>query len=191
MVDAALNIAAEQVIEYSAYGALLQRDGNRGPTAAPQNLYRTNEIDEFGRADCWVAVAVATDEQWAGLRDALGQPAWAMADELAHGGGPARPPRPDRRALCPIGARTRTGDEIVDALWDDGVPVGEGHAATPADRVPQLAARGFFEDVEHPVNRARRTAPCRSDSRGARAGAPHARAAARPAQPRGAAPNSG
>ena len=39
MVDAALNIAAEQVIEYSAYGALLERAGNRGPTAAPQNLY--------------------------------------------------------------------------------------------------------------------------------------------------------
>ena len=73
MVDAALNVAAEQVIEYSAYGALLQRDGNRGPTAAPQNLYRTNEIDEFGRADCWVAVAVATDEQWAGLCDAVGR----------------------------------------------------------------------------------------------------------------------
>ena len=30
MIDAALNIAAEQVIEYSAYGALLQRAGNRG-----------------------------------------------------------------------------------------------------------------------------------------------------------------
>ncbi len=42
MVDAALNVAAEQVIEYSAYGNLLQRDGNRGPTAAPQNLYRTS-----------------------------------------------------------------------------------------------------------------------------------------------------
>ena len=59
MVDAALNIAAEQVIEYTAYGAVLQRAGNRGPTAAPQNLYRTGEIDEFGRDDSWVAIAVA------------------------------------------------------------------------------------------------------------------------------------
>ncbi|HUM00577.1 MAG TPA: CoA transferase, partial [Mycobacterium sp.] len=41
MVDAAINIAAEQVIEYTAYGALLQRAGNRGPAAAPQNLYHT------------------------------------------------------------------------------------------------------------------------------------------------------
>jgi len=64
MVDAALSISAEQVIEYSAYGALLERAGNRGPTAAPQNLYRAADIDEFGRLDCWVAIAVATDEQW-------------------------------------------------------------------------------------------------------------------------------
>src|SRR5260370_9568463 len=83
MVDAALNVAAEQVIEHSAYGALLQRDGNRGPTAAPQNLYRTNEVNEFGRRDCWVAVAVATDKQWAGLRDALGRPEWASDPALA------------------------------------------------------------------------------------------------------------
>ena len=78
MVDAALNVAAEQVIEHSAYGNLLQRQGNRGPTAAPQNLYRTSELDEFGRPDDWVAIAVATDEQWANLVAALGNPDWAI-----------------------------------------------------------------------------------------------------------------
>ena len=83
MVDAAINIAAEQVIEFSAYGALLERAGNRGPTAAPQNLYRTNEIDEFGRLDCWVALAVATDEQWLALREAIGRPNWAMDPSLS------------------------------------------------------------------------------------------------------------
>ena len=51
MVDAALNVAAEQVIEYSAYGVLLQRDGNRGPTAAPQNLYRTSETRRVRQPD--------------------------------------------------------------------------------------------------------------------------------------------
>ena len=64
MVDAALNIAAEQPIEFSAYGALLERAGNRGPTAAPQNLYKVAGPDERGRDDGWVAIAVATDEQW-------------------------------------------------------------------------------------------------------------------------------
>ncbi len=31
MVDAALNVAAEQLVEHSAYGALLERDGNEDP----------------------------------------------------------------------------------------------------------------------------------------------------------------
>ena len=64
MVDAALNIAAEQVIEHSAYGALLTRTGNRGPCAAPQNLYQAAAPPE-GRDDVWVAIAVADDDQWA------------------------------------------------------------------------------------------------------------------------------
>jgi crotonobetainyl-CoA:carnitine CoA-transferase CaiB-like acyl-CoA transferase len=64
MVDAALSISAEQIIEYTAYGAVLQRAGNRGPTAAPQNLYRSADIDEFGRLDSWIAIAVETDDQW-------------------------------------------------------------------------------------------------------------------------------
>ena len=42
MVGAALNIAAEQVVEYSAYGKLLMRSGNRNPLAAPQGLYRSS-----------------------------------------------------------------------------------------------------------------------------------------------------
>jgi crotonobetainyl-CoA:carnitine CoA-transferase CaiB-like acyl-CoA transferase len=151
MVDAALNVAAEQVIEYSAYGALLQRSGNRGPTAAPQNLYRTNEIDEFGRRDCWVAVAVATDCQWAGLCDALGRPDWATDPTLTTADGRRR--HHDRidehlNAWC----ETRTGDEIVAAMWSHGVPVAKVMQPHRQSELPQLAARGFFEDVDHPVN---------------------------------------
>src|SRR6185295_9622693 len=112
MVDAAINVAAEQVIEYSAYGALLERDGNRGPTAAPQNLYRTDEIDEFGRLDCWVAVAVATDEQWVGLCSAVGRPDWATDPALSSAAGRrARHDAIDEHlaAWC----EGRTGDDIV------------------------------------------------------------------------------
>ncbi len=149
MVDAAINVAAEQVIEYSANGALLQRAGNRGPTAAPQNLYRTSEIDEFGRADCWVAVAVSTDDQWEGLRAALGQPEWAATYLTVQ----ARRVHHDvidehLAAWC----ATRTGDEIVETLWRHGVPVGKVMQPHRQTELTQLAARGFFEDVGHPVN---------------------------------------
>jgi crotonobetainyl-CoA:carnitine CoA-transferase CaiB-like acyl-CoA transferase len=151
MVDAAINVAAEQVIEYSAYGALLERDGNRGPTAAPQNLYRTNEIDEFGRGDCWVAVAVTTGEQWVGLCDAVERSDWAADPELSTAGGRrARHDSIDEHIAAWCGCRT--GDDIVDTLWKHGVPVAKVMQPHRQTEIPQLAARGFFEDVGHPVN---------------------------------------
>jgi crotonobetainyl-CoA:carnitine CoA-transferase CaiB-like acyl-CoA transferase len=150
MVDAALNVAAEQVIEHSAYGALLIRQGNRGPVAAPQNLYRAAGPDENGRDDSLVAVAVATDDQWLALRKAMSEPDWAQDPAFATAAG--------RRAghdhiddhlgeWC----RQRTADEIVDALWPAGVPVGKVMQPHHQPTLEQLAARRFFEELEHPV----------------------------------------
>jgi crotonobetainyl-CoA:carnitine CoA-transferase CaiB-like acyl-CoA transferase len=151
MVDAALSISAEQVIEYSAYGALLERDGNRGPTAAPQNLYRTADIDEFGRLDSWVAIAVATDAQWESLRDALGSPSWATDPALsAAAGRRAHHDLIDERlaAWC----EHRSADDVVTALWDAGVPVAKVMQPHRQTELDQLAFRGFFEELDHPVN---------------------------------------
>jgi crotonobetainyl-CoA:carnitine CoA-transferase CaiB-like acyl-CoA transferase len=151
MVDAALNIAAEQVIEHSAYGALLQRAGNRGPMAAPQNIYRCAGLDEFGREDCWVAIAVATDGQWEALREAIGRPEWAMAGLLADvAGRRANHDAIDERlaAWC----LPRTGDDIVETLWAAGVPVAKVMQPHRQAELPQLIHRQFFEQVGHPVN---------------------------------------
>ncbi len=151
MVDAALNIAAEQIIEFSAYGAVLQRAGNRGPAASPQNLYRSNDIDEFGRDDSWVAVAVETDEQWRALCAALGDPQWAADPALATmSGRRAREDFVDEQlsAWC----RERSGDEIVAALWPAGVPVAKVMQPHRQTELEQLVARGFFEVLEHSVN---------------------------------------
>ena len=151
MVDAALNIAAEQVIEHSAYGALLQRAGNHGPTAAPQNLYRCRDVDEFGREDCWVAIAVATDEQWVSLVGAIGWPAWATVAELGDAEGRrARHDTIDEHlaAWClPL-----SGDEIVETLWAAEVPVAKVMQPHRQGELPQLQHRHFFEQVGHPVN---------------------------------------
>lgn len=151
MVDAALNVTAEQVIEYSAYGALLERDGNRGPLAAPQNLYRTSEIDEFGRLDCWVAIAVASDAQWAGLSAALDRPAWSVDPAMSTAEGRRLHHDTIDEHLAQW-CEQRTGDHIVDVLWRHGVPVAKVMQPHRQPELPQLDARGFFEDVDHPVN---------------------------------------
>jgi crotonobetainyl-CoA:carnitine CoA-transferase CaiB-like acyl-CoA transferase len=150
MVEAAISIAAAQPIEYSAFGTVLRRDGNRGPLAAPQNLYLSGGTDEFGRVDAWVAVAVATDEQWAALAGALGHPAWAEDPELSTAEG-RRARHDDIDEHLGAWCATRTPDEIVESLWEAGVPVAKVLQPHRQAELPPLQARGFFEVTEHPV----------------------------------------
>jgi crotonobetainyl-CoA:carnitine CoA-transferase CaiB-like acyl-CoA transferase len=150
MVDAALSVTAEQVLEHSVHGVRLERDGNRGPAAAPQNLYACADVDEYGREPNRVALAVATDEQWEALVVAMGSPAWALDPDLGTAAG--------RRAAHAsidehLGAwfATRDADAAVTSLWDAGVPVA---LVRQPHRQPELApmqARGFFEELDHPV----------------------------------------
>lgn len=130
---------------------MLQRDGNRGPTAAPQNLYRSADVDEFDRADCWVAIAVATDSQWEALRDAIGRPGWAMDPLLSDATG-----RRVRHDLIDEHLASwclpQSSDSIVETLWTAGVPVAKVMQPHRQGELPQLGHRRFFEHVAHPVN---------------------------------------
>ena len=150
MVDAALNVAAEQVIEHDAYGALLERTGNRGPCAAPQNLYQASGPDDSGRDDSWVAIAVATDEQWEALRRVLDDPPWAADPALATPSGRVQAHAAIDEGLA-AWCRARSADEIVQRLWDAGVPVGKVMQPHRQPDLEQLAHRRFFEELEHPV----------------------------------------
>jgi crotonobetainyl-CoA:carnitine CoA-transferase CaiB-like acyl-CoA transferase len=150
MVDAAANIAAEQPIEFSAYGALLSRSGNRGPLAAPQGLYQVAGPDEWGRDESWVAIAVAGDDQWVALRGALGEPAWAADPALATAAG--RRHEHDRiDASLQEWCRSRSADDVVDRLWSAGVPVAKVMQPHRQPELPQLEFRRFFEEVDHPA----------------------------------------
>ena len=52
LIEPALNLSAEAVIEASAYGVVLERIGNRSRTAAPQNIYPARGDDQ------WLALSV-------------------------------------------------------------------------------------------------------------------------------------
>jgi crotonobetainyl-CoA:carnitine CoA-transferase CaiB-like acyl-CoA transferase len=138
------------VIEHSAYGALLERAGNRGPCAAPQNVYQAAGPDDDGRDDSWVAIAVANDEQWAAMCKALGEPAWAADDALATAAGRRRDHDQIDAELAEW-CRARSADDIVSSLWDVGVPVGKVMQPHRQPDLPQLASRAFFEEMDHPV----------------------------------------
>jgi crotonobetainyl-CoA:carnitine CoA-transferase CaiB-like acyl-CoA transferase len=144
MVEAALNVAADQVLEWQAYGRLLGRDGNRGPEAAPQNVYACRGVER------WLAVAVVTDAHWRALVDLLGRPAWAATPSLASAAGRrAAHDRVDEELgrWCAEGDR----DELVAALLACGIPAAPVLHPREVVHNPQLRARGFFEAVAHPV----------------------------------------
>ena len=150
MVDAALAITAEQVLAYSAYGAHLTRGGNRGPAAAPQNLYDCNGVDEYGREPARVAIAVTTDEQWNALRKALDDPGWARDPDLGtHAGRVAAHDLIDRHLQ--LWCAERSVGEVVDALSTAGVPVAEVRQPHRQPELDPMIERGFFEEVDHPA----------------------------------------
>jgi len=154
MVKAALNIAAEVVLEQQAYGVALERDGNRGPVSAPQGVYRClDDVDGLAdpdRGERWLCVAVATDDQWAALRTALGEPAWAAAPALATAAG-RRAAHDAIDAELASWAASKRVDDAVATLWDAGVPASPVFAGRRNDTLPQPVARGFFEVTQHPV----------------------------------------
>lgn len=155
MVGGALNVAAEQVIEFSAYGRLLQRDGNRSPWAAPQGSYRCADRDAEGDQDTWVVVAVESDEQWAALVTALGSPGWATRAGLDAAEG-RRAAHDDLDAGLADWCAERTADEVVETLWPAGVPAARVLFAHEHAGLEQFAHRGFIETLQHPVTGAHR-----------------------------------
>ncbi|MGV0048123.1 CoA transferase [Mycobacterium colombiense] len=137
MVEAALNVAAEMLVEYSRNGIAMRRNGNRGQGASPQGVYRCRGHDE------WVALAVMDATGRASLAGLLGQPGleepdWAQrADDI------------DK--LITAWAAGQSVTDAVDALRAAGVAAARVTPAAALLTDPQLRARGFWETVDHPV----------------------------------------
>ena len=143
LIDSALNAAATQVVEYSAYGALLGREGNRTAGFAPQGIYPCAGVEQ------WLALSIASDEQWAALRRVLGNPAWATADLDGYEGRLLAHDRLDTELEAWAAGRdlTSTVRELVAA----GVPAAPAVDHRTLSAHPQLLARGFLEQSDHPV----------------------------------------
>jgi crotonobetainyl-CoA:carnitine CoA-transferase CaiB-like acyl-CoA transferase len=144
MFEAALAIAAELSIEWTAYGTQLEREGNRSPHAAPQNLYATAQPEE------WLAVSVTNDEEWRALCGALGRDDWVADARLgAHLGRRAHHDELD--SVLSQWAAARTIDDALAVLQTAGVPSGRAWDPRRVHCQPQMRARGLFEEVDHPL----------------------------------------
>ncbi len=133
MVESALNVAAEMLVEYSSNGIELRRNGNRGPGAHPQGVYRCQGDDE------WVALAALDDAARTSLAGLIGgtDREDAGADDI------------DK--LISDWTTRRSVAEAVHALREYGLAAAPLVPPAALLSEPHLHARGFWETVDHPV----------------------------------------
>ena len=141
MVETVLAVVAESQLEHEVHGVEIERMGNRGPYAAPQGLYACRGDER------WLAIAVENDDQWAGLRTAVGLP----ADPSHATAAGRRAAHDDLDRSIGAWAGELDLDVAVARLLDHGVPAAPAVNGLHLHMNEQLLARGFFEDVDHPV----------------------------------------
>ena len=109
-----------------------------------------------------MAVSVENDDQWKGLRAALGDPPWAA--DPAFDDAVGRHQGQDRLdEQLGIWASGRGAGEAADLLAAHGVPAAYGRDPRTMASHPTLLERGFYEPIDHAVvgRRATPTVPFR------------------------------
>lgn len=121
--------------------------GNRleYPHAAPHGVYPASGEDR------WVAIAVFNDEEWSRFADAIGRPAWTADERFA-----SQQSRWENQDALDEAVATWTSQrdryEATKLLQEAGVRAGAVQNAQDLNETdPQLAHRGVFFQMDHPV----------------------------------------
>lgn len=142
-MESALHFLGPELLDAQVSGVSARRAGNDSPDASPHDAYPCAGHDE------WCAIAVETDDQWLGLRRALGDPAWAATPELATLGGRRAARSTVDAALARFTAQ-HDPRVLMDLLQSEGVPAGMVQRSSDLIDDPQLDHRRFFRPLEHP-----------------------------------------
>jgi crotonobetainyl-CoA:carnitine CoA-transferase CaiB-like acyl-CoA transferase len=146
-VEGGIVCLSESIATYSANGDVLGRMGNRSRHAAPHGVFRC--ADEDGR-ERWIALAVHDDGEWQRLVQALGNPAWALDPGLATSAGRLAHLDAIERRLEEA-TRTQRAAALAGRLQQAGVDAAPVADLGDLHDDAQLAHRGHFRTVEHPV----------------------------------------
>lgn len=133
----------QAIMDYTMNGRVQGRVGNRSPFLAPQGVYRCQGEDR------WLALSIASDEEFQALCQAMGMPDLAKDPRFADAVSRYR----HQDELNPIiEAWTLRYDhhELFRLLQGLGIAAGPVLDAAECLADPQLNDRGFFEEVTHP-----------------------------------------
>lgn len=149
--EAILHLVAPACMDYTVNGHLWTRQGNRAADAAPHGVYRCRPDEGYPHADeRWIAIACFDDQQWRALCTVLRAP--ELADDARFHTLSAR--KQHESALDEVveeHTREWEAGALMRALQAAGVPAGAVHNGRDLLTDPQLAARGHFHRLAHPV----------------------------------------
>lgn len=143
-VESTINFIGTAATESAMTDQDRPQTGNGSVEAAPHNIFRcTGE-------DTWVAIAATNDGEWQALARVIGGADLASDARFATAGDRlAR--RDELERLVSDWVATREADEAATALRDARVPAAVvANSRHLIERDPQLAARGYWQRVEHP-----------------------------------------
>jgi crotonobetainyl-CoA:carnitine CoA-transferase CaiB-like acyl-CoA transferase len=140
-VETVVNTLGDLFWKESLTPGMVQPEGNSDERGAPWGVYKCAGEER------WVTICVRDDEDWRGLRRALGEPSWA---------GDARYETAERRIAgreyidreLSEWTSTREPEDVMAALQAQGVPA--GYMTYPSDhaRDPHFVARGYPRPIE-------------------------------------------
>ena len=136
LIEGALQAAAEQVVEHSAYGTVLNRQGNKAPNASPQGLYKTSGDD------AWLAISIQNNQQWKALTEQI-NPDLANYDR-----------EKDTEKIDEIiraWAQTQDAETAAESLWNAAIPVAPCMHFNDSGKTTQHQHRNFLQTYEHPI----------------------------------------
>ena len=141
--EALTTLLGEKMLEYSMSGTAPGPLGNRHPSMAPHNVYRTN-----GAEDEWVAISCRNDADFEALcgvigrHDLLGDP--RFLDVVSRYRNQA-----DLDAIVAGWTQDLTARRVAADLAAAGVPASPVNSTAMLYDDPHLRARGMFEMVAH------------------------------------------
>jgi len=142
-VEAMSSLLGDAILDYTVNARRVEPVGDSSTEAAPHGVYRC------GGDDRWCAIAVFTDDEWRGFKQALGNPPWAEAGRFATlSGRLENADELDR--LVEKWTSEHTAEEVMALLQEQGVAAGVVQDASDLANDPQLKARGFFIELDHP-----------------------------------------
>ncbi|MBI1180677.1 MAG: CoA transferase [Alphaproteobacteria bacterium] len=150
-VEAGMHMLGPILLDVSVNGRVTRGGhyptGNRveHPHAAPHGVYPARGDDR------WLAIAVMNDAEWRALVEVMGNPSWAQDGKFATQ--EARfANQDDLDPHIAAWSRERDCHEAMDALQAAGVRAGAVQNAQDLNEVdPQIAKRGLFFELDHPV----------------------------------------